>query len=316
MRFVRPLTLAALSAQAAAKNTDMSKDIPLVITTIDAIPVEGEPGRWEFDKNIVGKRNDSDALFLKDVTKIELGGEIRYRGTAVADMGAEIDKVARERGASHCLIYVHGWTNTPSVVFGAVGPMNQYYEGKKVFVVPVVWPADSNYLGQKEDAPGAANSLRSLVPAVMSTYTPLSLMCHSMGNFVLKKFAPDEKQDVRFKFDNIFMAAADVRATTFDKGDDTEDGPDILSICKKKVHVLWHWWDMALLGRRALNWGRSALGKIGKQYSKDKLIDEGAQLVYRECDDFNKQVVGWKDRWIGHGYHTTPGAMDYYLNNL
>ena len=113
------------------------------------------------------------------------------------------------------MMYVHGFTNTPGVVFDAVEAMNEYYKGKDVFVIPICWPAERvNYFGQKEDAPGAANALRSLVPGVMSATTPISVMCHSMGNYVLKKMAPETESE--FRFDNIFMVASDVRATTFD----------------------------------------------------------------------------------------------------
>ena len=168
------------------------------------------------------------------------------------------------------------------------------------------------------DGGGAANALRSLVPGVMSATTPISVMCHSMGNFVLKKFAPDDAATVRFKFHNVYMVAADVRSTTFDKGKDTGDGADILSICGKKVHVLWNWWDMALLGRRALNSGRRALGKVGDEgkMAKGKLIADASELVYRESNDLNKQVKGFVNRRTGHGYQAVDGALDYYLAEL
>ena len=299
--------------------TPLGANLPLVITTIDARPVEGEPGVYDFDKNIVGDAADDDAHFFKDVTKREEKGVNIYRGTEVQNAGAAIDEIARKRGAKHCMMYVHGFTNTPSVVFDAVEAMNEYYKGKDMFVVPICWPAERvNYFGQKEDAPGAANALRSLVPGVMSATTPISVMCHSMGNFVLKKFAPDDPAKVRFKFHNIYMVAADVRSTTFDKGDDTGDGADILSICGKKVHVLWNWWDMALLGRRALNSGRRALGKVGDEGKQGdgKLIADASELVYRESNDLNKQVKGFVNRRTGHGYQAVDGALDYYLAEL
>ncbi len=159
----------------------------------------------------------------------------------------------------------------------------------------------------------------------MSATTPISVMCHSMGNFVLKKFAPDDPAKVRFKFHNIYMVAADVRSTTFDKDEVTGDGADILSICGKKVHVLWNWWDLALLGRRALNSGRRALGKVGDEGKQGdgKLIADASKLVYRESSDFNELVEGFLSRRSGHGYQDTKdsedpkkGALAYYLAEL
>jgi hypothetical protein len=107
-------------------------------------------------------------------------------------------------------------------------------------------------------------------------------------------------------------------APTQNKGDDTGDGADILSICGKKVHVLWNWWDMALLGRRALNSGRRALGKVGDEGKQGdgKLIADASKLVYRESNDLNKQVEGFVNRRTGHGYQAVDGALDYYLAEL
>ena len=98
----------------------------------------------------------------------------------------------------------------------------------------------------------------------------------------------------------------------------TGDGADILSICGKKVHVLWNWWDMALLGRRALNSGRRALGKVGDEGKQGdgKLIADASTLVYRESNDLNKQVKGFVNRRTGHGYQAVDGALDYYLAEL
>ena len=91
-----------------------------------------------------------------------------------------------------------------------------------------------------------------------------------------------------------------------------------ISICGKKVHVLWNWWDLALLGRRALNSGRRALGKVGDEGKQGdgKLIADASTLVYRESNDLNKQVEGFVNRRTGHGYQAVDGALDYYLAEL
>jgi hypothetical protein len=344
-RYVRPRVVMSSSEAAPVEK------IPLVITTIDARQLD--TGRWQFDKNIPGNPNDDKALFLKDVTVrnvTETGFWGRlwrkkykvYEGTEVSNVAAEIDRVATAHHAEHCLLYVHGFTNTPSEVVDAVQTINRHYHigepgrhpsGKKALGIPVIWPAerislkeifnDFGYADQKEDAPGAARALRSLVPSVKGAKTPLSVMCHSMGNYVLKKFAPDEKTGDEF-FKNIFMVAADVRATIFDENatdSKDNDGPDILGMCKNKVHVLWNKGDLALLGRRltGINQdkddfivGRAALGKIGKQNSEGKLISNGAKLSYKDCNGFAQE----KDWPMGHGYHLTNQSMDYYLEHL
>ena len=93
--------------------------------------------------------------------------------------------------------------------------------------------------------------IKDLCPIVITTIdcrakddkVSISIMCHSMGNYVLKKMAPETEK--AFKFDNIFMVASDVRATTFDvkKGyckvedgdghkDYDHDGADIVRLAK------------------------------------------------------------------------------------
>ena len=74
---------------------------------------------------------------------------------------------------------------------------------------------------------------------------------------------------------------------------------------------------MALLVRRATNWGRPALGKNGLESKYiDELIPPGldpkGKLVDKYCKEWNDQVAGG----IGHGYQATPDALAYYLKNM
>jgi hypothetical protein len=41
-----------------------------------------------------------------------------------------------------------------------------------------------------------------------------------------------------------------------------------------------------------------------------------AGVEFRESNDSGKQIQGWVNRRTGHGYHTVPGALDYYLEKL
>ena len=178
--------------------------------------------------------------------------------------------------------------------------------------------------------------------------TKISIMCHSMGNYVLKKMAPNkpaeeggekdkyineqgervEQKTDAFRFDNIFMVAADVRAVTFDEtlGEETikvdgkevkdHDGKDILRLAKHKVHVCWHERDKALLVRRGTNWGRPALGKNGleSKYMKNLIkpgLDPKGKLVDKYCKEWADQKGGMR-----HGYQAIPDAQDYYLKQM
>mmetsp|Transcript_25872 Transcript_25872/g.77931 ORF Transcript_25872/g.77931 Transcript_25872/m.77931 type:complete len:316 (-) Transcript_25872:163-1110(-) len=298
---------------------------PLAITTIDV--KELGDGKVSFSKESVGDKNNVSAQIMKNVVlaSAEDASLPIYEATEVADAAAFrrlIEAEAKDRGATHCMLYIHGFTNTPGVVFEAAKDMNKYLEGKKCFVIPIIWPAEAvDYGAQKEGAPAAAAALRSLLPKLSNNNkVPISLMCHSMGNFLLGQFAPGDKDEApAFKFDSIFMVASDIRATTFDKEEpDPEDlnrGDNILRIVKDTghVHVLYHWWDMALLGRRVLNGGRTALGKVGFfQNPQEKKILADARIIQKDCGSFDMSV----DRLVGHGYHTSKDAMEYYLANM
>ena len=144
-----------------------------------------------------------------------------------------------------------------------------------------------------------------------------------MGNYVLKKMAPETES--AFQFDNIFMVAADVRATTFDevKGvDETgdHDGKDIARLAKHKIHVCWYGSDNALLLRRAEVWsnrGRAAIGRNGLyEYSKEEdLIKHEGKLCEKYCDEWNQELSFWGRR-LGHNYQKEDKALEYYLTNM
>ena len=101
-------------------DNNLIEDCPLVITTIECRPKDKKT--YEFDYKIAGNPQDKDALFLKDIresTKKEessgffsCGGSTYkvYEGTKVEsdDLGKVIGEVAKQRGASHCILYAHG----------------------------------------------------------------------------------------------------------------------------------------------------------------------------------------------------------------
>jgi len=152
--------------------------------------------------------------------------------------------------------------------------------------------------------------MRSILPSLgkanLAKDNKIAIMCHSMGNFLLKRFAPEEADD--FKFCACFMVAADVRSVTFtdcaeayvkkkgvtvesdkppvdDKGhvikDENleknwdHDGADICRVVDGKIHIVHYYYDLALLGRRIPvfgNTGRRALGKVGPEFQYKPLV--------------------------------------------
>ena len=137
-----------------------------------------------------------------------------------------------------------------------------------------------------------------------------------------------------FKFDNIFMVAADVRAVTFDrtagvekvgpfwgKKKEEHEGKAILRLAKHKVHVCWYGGDMALSGRKIFNWGRAALGKNGlgpeplgpSSYIKTLLEDPEGKFVNKNCTDWNPEG---EDAMLCHSYQTGKQALAYYPKQM
>ena len=246
---------------------------PLVVTTIDARHMGGD--RYLMDKEIAGREEDATAHFFKDVrVAAELyggfvvppGGTKIYEGTDVdaQTFARSLEAEAAKRGAEHCILYIHGYRTTIGDALESVDTLNEYLDGKTpgAFVVPIIWPSEeslnllSGYPQQKADAPGAARALRILLKKLgdANINLPISVMAHSMGNYLLGQFAPDADETPAFVFENIFMVAADIRASTFDASEGPEArGAGIVRIAKNKIHILHNREDKALIARVATN---------------------------------------------------------------
>ena len=350
---------ADLSAKPDEINPEIKELCPIVITTIAAAPTQNKDADgnviYEFDRTQAeSDPNNDKAHFFTDVGVARKGGgwfsHNVFEGTDVKGLGIrdQIDAVAKERGATHCMLYVHGYTVQAQGQIEAAMAINAKWlrEGAKAFCVPVIWPFErpsnwsprrildlAGYGTQKAGADGAARGLREeILPYLQheidkdglksdGTNVSISIMCHSMGNYVLKKMAPETES--AFQFDNIFMVAADVRATTFDevKGvDETgdHDGKDIARLAKHKIHVCWYSLDLALLGRRlpifVENGGRAALGRRGlKSKYMEQLIEPKGKFIDHEWDkDGPKFPMGLS----GHNYQTQKEALKYYLDQM
>jgi hypothetical protein len=170
------------------------------------------------------------------------------------------------------------------------------------------------------------NDREIVVPEAAAAFRPLlniakklqgtSIMCHSMGNFVLKLVAPphgtsDSKKPA---FDHVYMVASDVADYTFDSVKNKNldprlnHGKNIGALARHYVHVLHSNKDLALLGRRVKNKGTAALGRTGVHPQKLHK-DLRGKVVTLNCNSFNKW--GWGNT-ICHGYHFKSEAIKYY----
>lgn len=309
----------------------------LVLTSIDVKPIDGQPNRVKFSGKIKGKKDDDDAVFLKNVIQTndrDEDGERLFEAVKVSVSEAKkiIDK-ASEDGRGKPLFCIHGFNVQPGSHLNSCKKHQVKFNQGKFMLVPVIWPSDggvSNYLGDRYgNSMGAGEALKSLKKG-FDCFPSKSLLAHSMGNRVLR-FAANAK----FKFDNIFMAAADVPHDLFNKSyiqssdDPNSEKKDGLLITKMlsrdrsnkpkgKVHVLTNSNDYALTGSNWLNW-KPRLGAVGAGYSRnwrgafrfdpknfDDEIPEGC-IETKHCNP----LLGITEKFK-HGYHFNLFAVKFY----
>jgi esterase/lipase superfamily enzyme len=219
----------------------------------------------------------------------------------------------------HYLFYIHGFNNTPADVFKSCATYHTAHSDR--IVIPVIWANEGDIMGYPEDkgknAKEAAYAFAPLV-GISNAFPQRSLVCHSMGNYVLQLTARKLADTEGLSFQNVFMVAADVDERLFDKkkneNDDIKrnDGLSILKLVtdEKKVHVMYSTIDKALKARKWANLGEEALGLKGYDHA-EVLPAMLAKLVLIKCDDWN--VTDTKNH---HGYFFEKEMMEYYESKL
>jgi len=192
----------------------------------------------------------------------------------------------------------------------------------KFTLVPVIWPSAGSVIkywtDRDQSALGAGKAFKNF-KAGINAFPQKSLLCHSMGNWVLRNAA-----DESFRFDNVFMAAADVRADLFSKeyirGD--KDTPDMrndgLEICKMltnkkkgKVHILFNRWDYALTASQ-INPTTSWVNRIGGTGNDEAKTDDE---IKGRIKNFNAgSRLSWSNL-AAHSYHFKDFCVKYYQDN-
>ena len=181
----------------------------LVLTSIDVKPVEGTDRTVRFSGSIAGKADDDTATFLENVRQIndtDEGGKRLFEAETltVAEAKAIINGDSEE-GEGKPLFCVHGFNVQPGSHLKNLKNQAKMFDKGKFMLVPVIWPSaggPENYGSDRLTAPGAGKAFKTLKRGIDS-FPRKSLLCHSMGNIVLRHAA-----DGKFKFDNIFMVAA------------------------------------------------------------------------------------------------------------
>ena len=273
---------------------------PLIITNLKVEPVEGTD-KVEFSR-FTGSEDEASILYDIHRTNKRVGFLWRYP-VYEAKKTREKSAVLRILGdqkppTSNILVYVHGFSVSPTDAMKSCAEYNKRQD-RKYFAIPVIWDTTEGNLfaygsDRRDHAPDAGESLKGLLELLMKQSAQSdwahkwSLMCHSMGNYVLRVCAQLRHVDAQGRpepgkaiFEDIFMVAADVREDIFDTDANdydpntypslvstafkmlTDKRPetlfdigkmnpclDIASLANNKVHVLWSRKDKALLGRR------------------------------------------------------------------
>jgi esterase/lipase superfamily enzyme len=196
------------------------------------------------------------------------------------------------------LLCVHGFNTQPADWLRTCAD----YTGDNCTVIPVLWPASDKrsfwqaYREDQSNAPATGASFCPLLECLEQIGGKKSLMCHSMGNFVLKWSAPP--QPPKRLFENIFMVAADVDQNIFD--DQQDAGKRILSMANR-VHVLYSNNDLALWVGQTVIGRTPALGFYGPR----KVVQN--KVTSLKCNAFSRSKG-----LLGHRYHFAKQAIDYY----
>ena len=281
----------------------------LVITSIDVRrPDPNNKKRVEFSGRIRGNENDETAIVLKNVV------EVRREGNVPIFQADEVNVAELKKSVKKPLLCIHGFNVQPEAHLEQCRLNKDKFE--KFYVLPVIWPSTGgiqNYLGDRGYSKGAGEALKKALAKYAGLFPRKSIMCHSMGNRVLRYAA-----DGKFGFDNIFMVAADVNNEMFDKAyidnnseDRRKDGLRIKNMLNKsvsKIHVLHNRQDFALVGSTAVKFGVGRLGAGGAR--KSKLHPD----VKDEIENINcgRKWLNWTPRFASHSYQWDDEAIAYY----
>jgi hypothetical protein len=184
----------------------------LVLTSIDVEAVPNTERTVRFSGSIAGRADDETATFLENVRQIndtdEAGKRLFEAETvSVARAREIINEGVQCGGAGKPLFCIHGFSAQPGDHLKNLQAARKKFDQGKFTLVPVIWPTRAwsieNYKpDQQINAVGAAKAFKTLKNGI-DKFPSKSLLCHSMGNFVLRNAAFE-----KFKFDNIFMVAA------------------------------------------------------------------------------------------------------------
>jgi len=298
---------------------------------------------------------EDDAIFIKNIRYIDNeafspdrhGMRVYEAEKLTKEEAKEYFTETHEKAAP--FFTIHGFTNEPGHVLPRVLnaqvllDVDDPSEMTSVFV-PVLWPNDGSVIAYGEDQTNAVTVALENIFESTDIFVNKNLLCHSMGNYLLRMGIREaNKNKIYLKFDNIFLAAADVNISLFNdeykrqyRENNTEkvefnDGVLIANMLKDKdnevnptkgmLYCLYNPDDHALdLGSAKANWA-DRLGNNGIGWT-ETLTGKASRKVISELKDGNKyqnlRITTNEDDGdpMNHGYNFSEACIDHYRIKL
>lgn len=306
MRLIPTLLLSAITLIQTAKAEVAYNG--LVMTSIDVKDIGN--GKVEFSGQIKGTEDDTTAVILKNVERVRWTGWRRHIPVFQAE---KVSDNQIKKSKLKPLLCIHGFNVQPEGHMKTCRRVKDKFE--KFTLIPVIWPSGGglmNYFSDRGYSKGAGEALKNSMSKYAGMFPRKSILAHSMGNRVFRHAA-----DPKFRFDNIFMAAADVNEKIFDKdyidssAADSDDGLSIrgmLNHGNSKIYVLHNRQDYALAGSTVQKLGVGRLGQGGVK--QNRLHEKLKQKV--ENLNCGQKWLNWGINFAAHSYQFDDEAIKFY----
>ncbi len=230
-----------------------------------------------------------------------------------ADATLLLEEWVRDLSGKNILVYVHGFATTwASSVRGAVqiqvGLCRDSLTNFDITVVLFSWPSIGELLSYGSDEAMASHCSPMLADILrhLENVSTVSVMCHSMGNFVLEcSTTRIFESEPQLRLRSLISVAGDIGSNSFSR-----DGGELYRVSRLFQHriVFYHHNDVPLSGSRQLLHGTSP--RLGHRGCSDDVWD----VVQYECSGLHTfSFRRWKfwqdDRLRGHSYQCHPKLL-------
>lgn len=242
-------------------------------------------------------------------------------GTITEIGGMNFLKELKNSDYRQILIYIHGFSNLPEMVFQSAIELQTICKKKdphEILIVPVIWPCDNDfgivkdYWDDQKSADFSAASLSRALsrflewresnlndPKTDPCLKRINILAHSMGNRVLRETLYEWNRNylpngVPLLFRNTFLVAADIENESIHRNERAQ----LICDASRNVVVYFASDDLALRASKAANLkNRIASRRLGHTGPENMEITPKNVYVV-DCDEVNSLY----DNPIGHTY--------------